>query len=69
MLRILIVGCGDIGLRVARQLHGKARVYGLLRTPSRADALRRAGVVPVAGDLDDPRGLKRLAGQIGRAHV
>lgn len=62
MLRILIVGCGDVGLRVARLMRGRARVFGLLRTASRADALHRAGVVPVAGDLDDRRSLKRLAG-------
>ncbi|MFZ5484833.1 MAG: SDR family oxidoreductase [Pseudomonadota bacterium] len=62
MLRILIVGCGDVGLRAARQLRGKARVYGLLRSPERAGALRAAGVIPVPGDLDDRRSLERLAG-------
>jgi nucleoside-diphosphate-sugar epimerase len=62
MLRILIVGCGDVGLRAARLLRGKARVFGLLRTPERAGELRAAGVVPVAGDLDDRAGLRRLAG-------
>jgi nucleoside-diphosphate-sugar epimerase len=62
MLRILIVGCGDIGLRAARQLRGKARVYGLLRTPERAGELHAAGVIPIVGDLDDRRGLDRLAG-------
>ncbi len=62
MLRILIAGCGDIGLRAARQLRGKARVYGLLRTPERAAELRAAGVIPVLGDLDDRRSLRRIAG-------
>jgi len=62
MLRILIVGCGDVGLRAARLLRGKARVYGLLRSPERAAALRAAGVVPVSGDLDDRNSLNRLAG-------
>jgi nucleoside-diphosphate-sugar epimerase len=62
MLRILIVGCGDVGLRAARQLRGKARVYGLLRSPERAAELRDAGVIPVVGDLDDRRSLHRLAG-------
>lgn len=62
MLRILIIGCGDVGLRAARMLSGKARVYGLLRTPERAGELRAAGVTPVSGDLDDRRSLARLAG-------
>ncbi len=62
MLRILIVGCGDIGLRAARHLRGRARVYGLIRSPEHAPALRAAGVVPVRGDLDQRRSLRRLAG-------
>lgn len=62
MLRILIVGCGDVGLRAARMLRGKARVYGLLRSPERAGELRAAGVIPVPGDLDHRNSLNRLAG-------
>ncbi|NTV96953.1 MAG: SDR family NAD(P)-dependent oxidoreductase, partial [Thiobacillus sp.] len=62
MLRILIVGCGDVGLRAARLLRGRARVYGLLRSPERAVALRAAGVIPVSVDLDDRRSLASLAG-------
>ncbi len=62
MLRILIVGCGDVGLRVARQLAGRARVYGLIRSPERQEALRAAGVVPILADLDDRARLGRLAG-------
>jgi nucleoside-diphosphate-sugar epimerase len=62
MLRILIVGCGDIGLRAARMLRGRARVIGLLRSPERAGLLRAAGVMPMPGDLDETRRLRRLAG-------
>lgn len=62
MMRILIVGCGDVGLRAARLLRGRARVYGLLRSPGQRDALRAAGIVPVVGDLDDRRSLNCLAG-------
>jgi nucleoside-diphosphate-sugar epimerase len=62
MLRILIVGCGDVGLRAARLLRGKARVFGLLRNPERAGLLRAAGVMPILGDLDEPSSLHRLAG-------
>ncbi len=62
MLRILIVGCGDVGLRAARLLRGRARLMGLNRSPERQALLRAAGVRPVAGDLDDRRRLTRLAG-------
>lgn len=51
-----------MGLRAARQLRGKARVFGLIRSPERAADLRAAGVIPVFGDLDDRRSLRRLAG-------
>lgn len=61
MLRILIVGCGDVGLRAARLLRGRARVYGLLRSPERAAELRAAGVVPIPGDLDHRASLTRAA--------
>jgi len=61
-MRILIVGCGDVGLRAARLLAGHARLYGLIRSPRRADELRAAGITPVFGDLDDRASLKRLAG-------
>ncbi len=61
-MRILIVGCGDIGLRAARLLRGRARLYGLIRNPERAAALCKAGVAPLIGDLDDRAGLKRLTG-------
>ena len=61
-MRILIVGCGDVGLRVARLLGGRARLYALSHSPDRFDELRAAGVTPVAGDLDSRAGLKRLAG-------
>ncbi len=61
-MRILIVGCGDVGLRAARLLAGHAHLFGLIRSPQRAKGLRAAGVIPILGDLDDPASLKRLAG-------
>jgi nucleoside-diphosphate-sugar epimerase len=59
---LLIVGCGDVGLRVAGLLRDRWRLLALTSTPSRRDALRAAGVVPLAGDLDRPETLARLAG-------
>ncbi len=61
-MRILIVGCGDVGLRAARLLAGHARLYGLIRSPERGAELRAAGITPLLGDLDDRASLKRLAG-------
>jgi nucleoside-diphosphate-sugar epimerase len=60
--RLLIVGCGDIGLRVVKLLHGRWRLIALTTSPERAAGLRAAGVLPVIGDLDRPPPLTRLAG-------
>ncbi len=59
---LLIIGCGDVGLRVVRALGGRLRVLALTSSPQRCDALRAAGVRPVVGDLDDAATLGRLAG-------
>lgn len=57
---LLIVGCGDVGLRVLRLLRGRWRVYALTSTPARRAVLRAAGAVPLVGDLDDAATLGRL---------
>ena len=59
---LLVVGCGDVGLRVLRLLGGRLRVLALTSSPARRDALRAAGAEPLVGDLDDPGTLARLAG-------
>ena len=59
---LLIVGCGDIGLRVARAIGPGWRVLGLTSSAARVDALRCAGIVPLLGDLDAAPSLARLAG-------
>ncbi|EIT71813.1 MULTISPECIES: SDR family oxidoreductase [Hydrocarboniphaga] len=52
---ILIIGCGDIGLRVGALLlaDGQA-VRGQVRSPDSADALARAGIDAIRRDLDEP---------------
>lgn len=60
--RLLIVGCGDVGLRVLRLLQGRWRVLALTSSPERVPALRAAGAVPLLGNLDRPKTLGRLAG-------
>lgn len=59
---LLIVGCGDIGLRVARLLRGRWRLLALTSSAARCAELRAAGVLPLLGDLDVPATLARLAG-------
>jgi nucleoside-diphosphate-sugar epimerase len=58
--RLLLVGCGDIGLRVLRLLQPRWRVFVLSSTPARVPALHAAGAVPLIGDLDDETTLGRL---------
>jgi nucleoside-diphosphate-sugar epimerase len=60
--RLLIVGCGDVGLRVLRLLRGRWRIVVLVRDAERVPALREAGALPLLGDLDDAATLYRLAG-------
>lgn len=60
--RVLIVGCGDVGLRLARTLPSRVRVLALTSSPSRHEVLRAQGVVPLSGNLDQAVTLGRLAG-------
>jgi nucleoside-diphosphate-sugar epimerase len=62
MRRLLIIGCGDVGLRMARALRTRWRIYALTHSESRHALLRAEGIVPVAGDLDRPETLDRLSG-------
>lgn len=62
MTNLLIIGCGDIALRTLPLLQGHYRLYALVRNPAKADSLRKLGVTPVVGDLDDRRSLSKIAG-------
>lgn len=59
---LLIVGCGDVGLRVLRLLGARWRVLALSSSPARAPELHAAGAIVLTGNLDDPPTLGRLAG-------
>ncbi len=59
---LLIVGCGDVGMRVLRLLGGRWRVVALTSSAARVGVLRAAGAVPLIGNLDDASTLARLAG-------
>ncbi len=60
--RVLIVGCGDVGLRVAGALAARVRLLALTSSARRAPLLRSRGITPLPGDLDRPATLARLAG-------
>jgi nucleoside-diphosphate-sugar epimerase len=55
MNAVLIVGCGDIGRRVARTcLDSGAVVTGLVRSAAGAERLRAQGITALQADLDQP---------------
>lgn len=60
--RILIVGCGDVGLRVAAGLSAGSRVLALTSSAARLPELRGRGIAPLLGNLDRAASLSRLAG-------
>lgn len=60
MRRLLIVGCGDVALRIIPRLAARFRLYALTRRRERFAALRALGVIPVCGDLDRPHTLTPL---------
>jgi len=60
MIRVLLVGCGDVAMRFADLLAGRARLVGLTRRADDVAKLRLHGVAPIVGDLDALRSLERL---------
>jgi nucleoside-diphosphate-sugar epimerase len=62
-MRVLIVGCGYVGLplgaRLAREGH---EVFGLRRNPAAEPELRAAGINPLFADITHPTELKKLPG-------
>jgi nucleoside-diphosphate-sugar epimerase len=60
--RLLILGCGDVGMRLLPLLRARYRVFAVTRDRDDIGAQRAAGAVPVLADLDRPGTLRRLAG-------
>lgn len=60
--RLLILGCGDVGMRLLPLVRGRFRVFAVTSQPERCAELRAAGAVPLVADLDQPATLRRLAG-------
>jgi nucleoside-diphosphate-sugar epimerase len=59
--RLLIVGCGGVGLGIVARLNRRFRIFATTTSTQRCRALREAGAVPIVADLDGP-GAARLAG-------
>jgi nucleoside-diphosphate-sugar epimerase len=64
--RLLVLGCGDVGLRLARRFSGRVRIFGVVRRAESAGAVRAAGAVPLRADLDRPGAAARIAGLADR---
>jgi nucleoside-diphosphate-sugar epimerase len=60
--RLLVLGCGDVGLRMLPLLRGRFRIFAVTSQPARCAELRAAGAVPLVANLDQPGTLRRLAG-------
>ena len=60
--RLLILGCGDVGMRLLPLLRARFRVFAVTSQPARCAQLRAAGAVPIVANLDDRASLRRLAG-------
>lgn len=67
MLRVLIIGAGDIARRILPLLATRCQVYAVLRDAGKADWWRRHGAIPILADLDRPSSIKRLSGLLRSA--
>lgn len=59
--RLLLLGCGDVGMRLLPLLRHRFRVFAVTSQPHRCAELRAAGAVPLVADLDLPATLARLS--------
>lgn len=59
--RVLILGCGDVGMRLLALLRDRFRVFAVTTQASRQEELRAAGAIPIIANLDEPATLARLA--------
>ena len=60
--RVLIVGCGDVGVRLLPLLRDRFRVYAATSQPQRVAELRALGATAIVANLDERDSLHRLRG-------
>jgi nucleoside-diphosphate-sugar epimerase len=58
--RLLIVGCGDVGLRIVARLRDRFRIIATTASALRVIELRAAGTVPLVVNLDIAHTLARM---------
>ena len=59
--RLLIIGCGDVGMRLLPLVCTRFRVFAVTSSAHRCAQLRAAGAIPIVANLDHPLTLRRLA--------
>ena len=59
--RLLVIGCGDVGMRLLPLVRARFRVFAVTSNPQRCAELRAAGAVPIVANLDQQASLARLA--------
>lgn len=57
----LIVGAGNVGMRIVPLLQHRASLSVLTRRTAHRQQLRKLGVTPIIGDLDRPQSLRGLS--------
>jgi len=62
MQAIMIIGCGDIGLRVAKNCQQKDMdISGLVQSDKSVKTLQQQAIKPIKADLDKPETLKNIS--------
>ena len=62
-MRVLIVGCGYVGLPLGAELAKQGHeVFGLRRTAAAGTEMTAAGITPLTADISKPESLARLPG-------
>jgi nucleoside-diphosphate-sugar epimerase len=60
-MRVLIIGCGYVGVPLGAELVAQGHVvFGLRRSPEAAALLKAAGIEPLLGDVTNAADLERL---------
>ncbi len=57
----IIVGCGDVGLRILKLFSSKHRILATCRRTEQAKAIKELGGVAIIGNLGDKKYIKRIA--------
>ena len=60
--RVLVLGCGDVGMRILQAHSRQGRWLAATSSEERLGTLRSAGATPLLLNLDRPATLQRLAG-------